>query len=179
MHFNNFLPTVSTQGSAHYYSLSLADELATQRLGAYLSTHIKPGFNLYLQGDLGTGKTTLTRAILRSLGVKGTLRSPSYALLEPYEIACLEQHHPNTGALLHHFDFYRLDQQPLAWKEAGFASAFETPHATVVEWPEYAEGLPRPTILIALQHRGDCRVANIESYIDLNTYLTLTQYNPF
>jgi tRNA threonylcarbamoyladenosine biosynthesis protein TsaE len=155
------------------YSLDLIDETATQQLGKHLSSYIQPGFNLYLQGDLGAGKTTLTRALLRALGVTGTLRSPSYALLEPYEVACLTAAAQPEQGILHHFDFYRLDTHPLAWKEAGFANAFEAPHASIVEWPQYAHGLPKPTVSIHLQHCQGFRKAIIESWIDLhlNTHI--------
>jgi tRNA threonylcarbamoyladenosine biosynthesis protein TsaE len=147
----------------YQYRVPLVDDAATQQLGRQLAVCVSAGFLLYLQGDLGAGKTTLTRALLRELGVTGTLRSPSYALLEPYEVACLEAEHPHQGALLHHFDFYRLDSQPLAWKEAGFYSAFESPHAAIVEWPQYAHGLPAPHIGLYIQHDGLSRIAYMGS----------------
>ena len=132
----------------HVFSLDLATPAHTQALGECIADYLKTtgatGFKLYLQGDLGAGKSTLTRAILRRLGVTGTLRSPSYALLEPYEAVL------SSGGTLHHFDFYRLDASPLAWREAGFADAFEAPHAAVVEWPQYAQGLPAPDVEIVL-----------------------------
>ncbi len=110
---------------------------------------------MHLRGDLGTGKTTLTRALLRALGVTGTLRSPSYALLEPYEVAQL------PGGVLHHFDFYRLEDNPLAWKDAGFEAAFEAPHAAIVEWPQYAKGLPPPHLLVELAHQDQARAVKL------------------
>jgi tRNA threonylcarbamoyladenosine biosynthesis protein TsaE len=165
-------PAPQTLPLSYRYQLALPDEAATQQLGKALAAYIKPAFNLHLQGDLGAGKTTLTRALLRALGVTGTLRSPSYALLEPYEVACLEACNPHQGATLHHFDFYRLEGNPHAWKEAGFASAFESPHAAIVEWPHYAAGLPPFTVSVVLAYadanqpeRG--RIAHIESQVDL------------
>jgi tRNA threonylcarbamoyladenosine biosynthesis protein TsaE len=144
------------------FTLALLDEAATQRLGARLASYMKSGFILYLQGDLGAGKTTLTRALLRTLGITGTLRSPSYALLEPYEFA-LDS--PLQGGTLHHFDFYRLENTPLAWKEVGFETAFEAPHAAIVEWPQYAVGLPTPTLHINLEYinngETESRIATI------------------
>jgi tRNA threonylcarbamoyladenosine biosynthesis protein TsaE len=147
----------------HQYYISLIDEVATQALGKALAAYVHPGWIMYLYGDLGTGKTTLTRALLRALGVTGTLRSPSYALLEPYEVASLETFSPAQGATLHHFDFYRLENHPNAWKEAGFASAFEPPHAAIVEWPNYAQGLPSPHVSVTLRYNGNGRLALIES----------------
>ena len=122
----------------------LTNEAATQALGACIAKHVTAGFKLYLQGDLGAGKSTLTRAILRALGVTGTLRSPSYALVEPYDGVLA------SGGTIHHFDFYRMDAQPLGWRDAGFAEAFEAPHAAIVEWPQYAKGLPAPTLALAI-----------------------------
>ena len=111
----------------------------------------------YLSGDLGTGKTTLTRAMLRALGVTGSIKSPTYALLEPYEIAALKYGKMDGAVqgILHHFDFYRL-QNPQEWREAGFEEAFFAPHMAWVEWPEMAAGLPAPTLHIKLSHiEGD------------------------
>jgi tRNA threonylcarbamoyladenosine biosynthesis protein TsaE len=136
--------------------LHLADEAATQALGQALAPCVQAGFVMHLQGDLGAGKTTLTRALLRALGVQGTLRSPSYALLEPYELPQL------NGGTLHHFDFYRLEGTPLAWKDAGFDAAFEAPHAAIVEWPQYALGLPEPHVYITLCHEGEAREARVQ-----------------
>ncbi len=138
------------------YTLALPNEAATQALGAVLAPCVKQGFVMHLQGDLGAGKTTLTRALLRALGVMGTLRSPTFALLEPYELPQLE------GCTLHHFDFYRMEDDPLAWRGAGFEVAFEAPHAAIVEWPHYAQGLPAPQVHVDLQHTALLdRVAHI------------------
>ncbi len=137
------------------YTLVLADEAATQALGAVLAPCVKQGFVMHLHGDLGAGKTTLTRALLRGLGVTGTLRSPTFALLEPYELPQLE------GGTLHHFDFYRMEDDPLAWRGAGFEVAFEVPHAAIVEWPHYAQGLPAPHVNVDLQHAPQGRVAHL------------------
>jgi tRNA threonylcarbamoyladenosine biosynthesis protein TsaE len=136
--------------------LVLLNELATRHLGEALAPCVSAGFVMTITGDLGAGKTTLTRALLRQLGVEGTLRSPTYALLEPYEqMPCL------GGGTLYHFDFYRLEQTPLAWKDAGFETAFELPNAAIIEWPEYALGLPTPALHIHLQHTTNGRAATL------------------
>ena len=135
------------------FVFSLADEASTQALGAALAPCLAGGLSVHLLGDLGAGKTTFTRGLLRALGVRGALRSPSYALVEPYALAQL------GGASLHHFDFYRLEHTPLAWKEAGFAEAFEPPHAAIVEWPQYARGLPAPALTVQLTHTLETRLA--------------------
>jgi tRNA threonylcarbamoyladenosine biosynthesis protein TsaE len=153
------MPPLSQNTTATHllnYTLALPDEAATQALGATFAPCIQQGFVMHLHGDLGAGKTTLTRALLRALGVTGTLRSPTFALLEPYEMAQLE------SGTLHHFDFYRMENDPLAWRDAGFEVAFETPHAAIVEWPQYAQGLPTPQVRVDLQHQGLSRVAHIQ-----------------
>jgi len=106
-----------------------------------IATCLAPGFRLYLSGDLGTGKTTLVRELLRALGHQGRVASPTYALIEPYNLSRFD---------LHHFDFYRLTH-PGAWRDAGFEESFDSDTVVVVEWPEHAgDGLPRPDLLLAL-----------------------------
>jgi tRNA threonylcarbamoyladenosine biosynthesis protein TsaE len=104
---------------------------------------------LYLSGGLGAGKTTLTRALLRSLGFGGRVKSPTFSLLEPYNLPKFE---------LHHYDFYRLDA-PDAWREAGFETSFDGRVAVVVEWPEMAGGtLPRPDLEMQMRlGDADCK----------------------
>src|SRR3954465_14844571 len=79
--------------------LKLPDAAVTARLGAALALGVEPGRALHLSGDLGTGKTTLVRGLLRALGVTGPVKSPTYTWVEPYELSRLD---------LYHFDFYRL-----------------------------------------------------------------------
>jgi tRNA threonylcarbamoyladenosine biosynthesis protein TsaE len=84
-----------------------------------------------LHGDLGAGKTTLVRHLLRALGVRGRIKSPTYAVLEPYEL---------PGLAAWHFDFYRFDD-PREWGDAGFRDIFAGPGLKLAEWPENAAGL--------------------------------------
>lgn len=115
----------------------LAGVDATHRLAARVATCLTPGFRLYLTGDLGTGKTTLVRELLRALGHRGRVASPTYTLIEPYNLSRFD---------LHHFDFYRLTH-PGAWRDAGFEDAFDSQTVVVVEWPEHAgDGLPAPDL---------------------------------
>lgn len=156
----------------HVHRLNLLNEAATQSLGQALAPCIVQGFVMHLQGDLGAGKTTLTRALLRALGVTGTLKSPTFSLLEPYELPQL-----NAG-ILHHFDFYRLEKTPLAWRDAGFEAAFDPPNAAIVEWPQYAHGLPNPNVHIDLQHQGDQRLATVTVHThDVHLNHRLTQWD--
>jgi len=123
----------------------LEGETATQALATHLAQQLTPGFRLYLSGGLGAGKTTLTRALLRALGVQGRIKSPTFALLEPYNLPSFE---------LHHYDFYRLDYAD-AWRDAGFESSFDSQTVVVVEWPEKAgDTLPVPDLWIGLRLGG-------------------------
>jgi tRNA threonylcarbamoyladenosine biosynthesis protein TsaE len=134
--------------------LHLADQAATERLGARLGTLLAPGMRVYLSGDLGTGKTTVVRAALRALGHHGRVKSPTYALVEPYIISSI---------YLYHFDFYRF-RDPREWSEAGLRELFGRDAICLVEWPEKAAPLlPEPDLEIRLTLAGGGREALIEA----------------
>jgi len=84
-----------------------------------------------LHGTLGAGKTTFARHLLHALGVQGRVKSPTYAVMEPYRV---------DGFDVSHFDFYRFDD-PQEWEDAGFRDVFAAPGLKLAEWPEKAEGL--------------------------------------
>jgi tRNA threonylcarbamoyladenosine biosynthesis protein TsaE len=110
-----------------------------------------------LRGPLGSGKTTFVRHLLRALGVRGHVKSPTYALLEPYEAAIGERAFPVS-----HFDFYRFDD-PQEWEDAGFRDVFASPGLKLVEWPEKAARfLPEPDLRITIEpgidERRDARL---------------------
>jgi len=122
-------------------TLRLADETATAALAALIAPAIGPGFVLHLSGDLGSGKTAFTRALLRALGHTGRVRSPTFTLAEPYTLSKFD---------LYHFDFYRFST-PDEWREAGFEEALDADCAAVVEWPERAgDTLPAPDLRLSL-----------------------------
>ena len=99
---------------------------------------------LTLQGDLGAGKTTLVRYLLKALGVTGRIKSPTYAVLEPHE-APAGPTWPQ-GLVVSHFDFYRF-ADPREWEDAGFRDVFAAPGLKLVEWPDKAGSLmPRPDL---------------------------------
>ncbi len=104
---------------------------------------------VYLLGDLGAGKTTLVRQILRSLGFAGRVKSPTYALMESYSVAGATA--GATAAFdVYHFDFYRLESSA-EWEEAGFRDIFAGPGLKLVEWPQKAgNSLPQPDCVIGL-----------------------------
>src|SRR6185369_7401985 len=92
----------------------LPDEAATQHFGAALAPRLRPGMVIFLEGDLGAGKTTLSRALIRALGHTGPVKSPTYALVEVYVFSSL---------YLYHFDFYRFES-PEEFLDAGFGEYF-------------------------------------------------------
>ena len=117
-----------------HWTAHLHDEEATQALGAALARVLQPGLTIYLHGELGAGKTSLTRALLHATGYQGRVKSPTYTLLEPYVIQLAGQ-----PIELMHFDLYRM-RTPLEWQEAGLAEHFDVPGICLIEWPEKAEG---------------------------------------
>jgi tRNA threonylcarbamoyladenosine biosynthesis protein TsaE len=112
-------------------TLLLTDEAATAAFATRLAATLKPGMVVYLRGDLGAGKTTLVRALLRALGLAGRVKSPTYALLEQYRIG---------GLHFRHFDLYRFRDES-EWEAAGFRDEFDGRNICLVEWPEKAQGL--------------------------------------
>ncbi|MDQ6679819.1 MAG: tRNA (adenosine(37)-N6)-threonylcarbamoyltransferase complex ATPase subunit type 1 TsaE [Pseudomonadota bacterium] len=117
-------------------ALRWPDEAACAASAGALAGHRALG-NAFIElhGPLGAGKTTLARHLLRALGVRGHVKSPTYALLEPYEVTLGE-----TTLQVSHFDFYRFDE-PQEWEDAGFRDVFAGPGLKLVEWPEKAAGL--------------------------------------
>ena len=107
-----------------------------------------------LHGPLGAGKTTFVRHLLHALGVQGRVKSPTYAVLEEYELPAPDG---DAARWLHirHFDFYRFDD-PREWEDAGFREVFGGPGLKLVEWPEKAEGLlPVPDLRIEIEPGQD------------------------
>jgi tRNA threonylcarbamoyladenosine biosynthesis protein TsaE len=137
-------------GSGHtpiVKSLLWPDEIATQLFASALATRpaLRHAF-IELHGDLGAGKTTLVRHILRALGVQGRVKSPTYAVVEPYELPDLN---------IWHFDFYRFSD-PREWEDAGFRDIFASPGLKLAEWPEKATGfIPRADLVIHLEALED------------------------
>ncbi len=134
------------------FTCELADAAATERAGAALAHGLRGGMYVALQGDLGAGKTTLARGVLRGLGHLGAVKSPSYALVELYTFSSL---------YLYHFDFYRF-ADPSEWEVSGFAEHFRDDSACLVEWPErVAPWLPPADVDLALARLADGRDARV------------------
>jgi tRNA threonylcarbamoyladenosine biosynthesis protein TsaE len=134
--------------------VSLPDEAATLRLGERLAAGIGPGRVLHLRGDLGSGKTTLARGLLRALGQSGRIKSPTYTLVELYPLSSLN---------LYHFDLYRFKDRT-EWLNSGFREYFNADSACLVEWPERAgDLLSPPDVDLQLEFDGAGRRARLAS----------------
>ena len=132
----------------------LPDENATLALGAALARGLAPGLVVFLHGELGAGKTTVVRGALRALGFQGRVKSPTYALVELYEVSRLN---------VHHFDFYRF-RDPKEWADAGFRDSFNGQTVSLVEWPEKAAGvLPPADLEITLDLQDSGRIAHVSA----------------
>ncbi len=104
---------------------------------------LRGGMVVSLHGDLGTGKTTVVRGVLRALGWTGPVKSPTYTLVE---------HYPFSSLYFYHFDFYRF-ADPSEWETAGVADCFRDDAVCLVEWPERVAGLLPPADLeLSLVH---------------------------
>lgn len=124
------------------------------RAGAALAQRLRGGMIVTLSGELGAGKTTLVRGLLRGLGWAGTVRSPSYALVEHYSLSSL---------YLYHFDFYRFED-PDEWDAAGFAEYFRPDSIGVIEWPErVAARLPAIDVSVRLALAGEGRALELSA----------------
>ena len=126
-------------------AFTLASPAQTRKLARVLAARLHPPMLLTVEGDLGTGKTTLVREVLRARGVRGAITSPSFTLAQSY--------HGRDGERLHHLDLYRLssgaDAELFAWDDYLGADA-----VTFVEWPAAgSDALPTPDVRIELDHR--------------------------
>jgi tRNA threonylcarbamoyladenosine biosynthesis protein TsaE len=132
----------------------LTDTAATAELGAHLAKQLRSGGVVFLQGTLGAGKTTLTRGLLLGMGHEGAVKSPTYTLVEPYELA---------GIKVFHFDLYRLGD-PEELEYMGIRDYFLEQNLCVVEWPSRGAGfLPIPDLSIELTVSGTGRLARLLS----------------
>jgi tRNA threonylcarbamoyladenosine biosynthesis protein TsaE len=136
------------------FTRTLATEADTLALGSALASGITPGMVIYLIGELGAGKTTLARGLLRRLGYAGKVKSPTFTLVEVYEFSRL---------YLYHFDFYRFtgSNNPRELGEAGFREYFNPQSVCLVEWPDKAAGLPAADVRVVLEVAGSGRNVSI------------------
>jgi tRNA threonylcarbamoyladenosine biosynthesis protein TsaE len=121
--------------------IPLPDAHATDALGRCLAHQLAPGLIIYLHGDLGSGKTALTRALIHAAGYAGHVKSPTYTLAEPYEVILAGQ-----KITIMHFDLYRMTN-PDEFLDAGFREVFNQSTVCIVEWPERGKDILPPADL--------------------------------
>lgn len=150
---------------AHGRIWFLANEAETERLGQHLAHAIlsaKQGFTVFLQGTLGMGKTTLSRGLIRGLGHQGSVKSPTYTLVEPYE---------HLSPIAYHFDLYRLGD-PEELEYVGIRDYFQGDNVCLIEWAERGQGiLPEADLVIRLETQDEGRSAAILAQTDRGSQL--------
>jgi tRNA threonylcarbamoyladenosine biosynthesis protein TsaE len=133
----------SLRWSSEDHTRAFAQALASQVQSAEPDLNV----SIQLRGDLGAGKTTLVRYLLKALGIQGRIKSPTYAVVEPYSVSS----HAAQRLDIWHFDFYRFND-PDEWEEAGFREIFASPGLKLVEWPEKAgQYLPTADLVLAIE----------------------------
>lgn len=134
-------------------SRTLNDEKDTLAFGERCAQLFSPGNIIYLQGELGSGKTTFVRGCLRGFGFQGSIKSPTYTLVEPYEF---------SWGILYHFDLYRI-QKVQELESMGIREYFDKTSLVLIEWPERGLGLlPKPDLELTFKHKENSREVSIE-----------------
>ncbi|MDM0046391.1 tRNA (adenosine(37)-N6)-threonylcarbamoyltransferase complex ATPase subunit type 1 TsaE [Variovorax dokdonensis] len=138
------MPIVETR---HWPDEQATHDFATRLRDAIAADADLGNAFIALHGDLGAGKTTFVRHLLQALGVRGRIKSPTYAVVEP--------HTAQSGLAIHHFDFYRFND-PREWEDAGFRDIFAAPGLKLAEWPEKAAGhIPIEDLAIKIEAMSD------------------------
>ena len=144
-------------GTGNEQTLFLADEAGTEGLGRALAKAIRnsgKGATVFLHGNLGMGKTTLSRGVMRGMGHQGAVKSPTYTIVEPYE---------HLQPMVYHFDLYRLGD-PEELEYLGIRDYFGGSSLCLIEWAERGEGiLPVPDVRVELEPEGEGRMATLRS----------------
>lgn len=133
----------------------LLQEEETLSFGAKLALACKKNAIIFLYGDLGSGKTTLTRGFMRELGYQGHVKSPTYTIVEPYQL---------TQHLIYHFDLYRI-KDPEELNFIGIQDYFIDDAICLIEWPDQGKGvLPQADLSCYIEIQGNHRVVNTLAY---------------
>jgi tRNA threonylcarbamoyladenosine biosynthesis protein TsaE len=149
----------------------LADEAAQVGLAATVAKYLKSSFIIFLDGDLGTGKTTFARGFIHASGFDGVVKSPTYTLVEPYPI--------DESRMCYHFDLYRL-AEPEELEFTGARDYFNENAVCLVEWPEKAEGfLPPADWVCVFSYENTGRNLNISALTDKGKELMLQVFSDF
>ncbi len=134
---------------------SLADEAQMIEFGRQLGRAARPDATIFLQGNLGMGKTTLCRGVVQSFGHAGVVKSPTYTLVEPYDFG---------EELVYHFDLYRL-ADPEELEYLGIRDYFSAPSLRLIEWPDKGEGvLPPADLELTISLDGTGRRISVKPY---------------
>ncbi|MCU4676342.1 tRNA (adenosine(37)-N6)-threonylcarbamoyltransferase complex ATPase subunit type 1 TsaE [Catenovulum sp. 2E275] len=134
--------------------IQLQNPDATVKLGGQLAKTLTPPCVIYLIGDLGAGKTTLSRGIIQGFGFNGAVKSPTYTLVEPYQLEEVN---------IYHFDLYRL-ADPEELEYIGIREYFDNNSISIIEWPEKgAQWLAEPDLIVNMTHDNEQRLVEISA----------------
>ncbi|HAF01970.1 MAG TPA: tRNA (adenosine(37)-N6)-threonylcarbamoyltransferase complex ATPase subunit type 1 TsaE [Methylophilaceae bacterium] len=146
----------------HNFTHVLLNESATLSAGQRFAEGLSSGMTIYLHGDLGAGKTTFVRGVLRGLGYQGKVKSPTYTLVEPYDFFKKQ---------IYHFDLYRFTDEE-EWDAFGFREYFNPSSICMIEWSEKAQQLlPMADIEIYLSHQASGRLIQYNANTELGRQL--------